>query len=306
MLDSSRPRDLIAVVRQLTMLQIDPTAAIAPSADLVAWSRLGSTYRPADLTHALEQDRTLFELDAMVRHVDDLGLYLAGAAEFPDVRAVAVLVPRQRLVPEGHPEAAPQVRAARLARCPGHVRGAVGLDRVDEQPQRHADARVHDDARRDRDLLARRTRAGLGPGRAGLSGRRRADGRQGRAEEERAAARVARHRAAEGPEDADGAGRRRRGGRAGRGRRHEGRMARRPRGARPGLRGPDSAAVSVRPARSRPHAEPRICSSSSTCSRCTSRPPSAAGATSRFRSSTTTAWSGRSTPRPIARRPCSG
>ncbi len=83
MLDSSRPRDLIAVVRQLTMLQIDPTAAIAPSADLVAWSRLGSTYRPADLTHALEQDRTLFELDAMVRHVDDLGLYLAGAAEFP-------------------------------------------------------------------------------------------------------------------------------------------------------------------------------------------------------------------------------
>ena len=65
------------------MLQIDPTAAIAPSADLVAWSRLGSTYRPADLTHALEQDRTLFELDAMVRHVDDLGLYLAGTAEFP-------------------------------------------------------------------------------------------------------------------------------------------------------------------------------------------------------------------------------
>jgi uncharacterized protein len=84
LLEAKRPTDLIDVVRQLTMLQIDPTAAIAPSADLVAWSRLGSTYRPADLAHALETDRTLFELDAMVRHVDDLGLYLAGADGFPD------------------------------------------------------------------------------------------------------------------------------------------------------------------------------------------------------------------------------
>ena len=84
LLEAQRPTDLVELVRQLTMLQVDPTAAIAPSADLVAWSRLGSAYRPADLTHALETDRTLFELDAMVRHVDDLGLYLAGADQFPD------------------------------------------------------------------------------------------------------------------------------------------------------------------------------------------------------------------------------
>ena len=49
LLDAPRPTDLLAVVRQLTLLQIDPTAAIAPSADLVAWSRLGSAYRPDDL-----------------------------------------------------------------------------------------------------------------------------------------------------------------------------------------------------------------------------------------------------------------
>jgi uncharacterized protein YcaQ len=84
LLDSERPTDLVAVVRRLTMLQIDPTAAIAPSADLVAWSRLGSKYQPEQLKQAVEEDRTLFELDAMVRHVDDLGLYLAGAEEFPD------------------------------------------------------------------------------------------------------------------------------------------------------------------------------------------------------------------------------
>ena len=71
------------MVEQLTLLQIDPTAAMAPSADLVAWSRLGSSYRPDHLTAALEQDRTLFELNAVVRPMRDLGLYLAGADERP-------------------------------------------------------------------------------------------------------------------------------------------------------------------------------------------------------------------------------
>jgi uncharacterized protein len=83
LLDAPRPTDLLAVVHRLTLLQIDPTAAIAPSADLVLWSRLGSSYRPDDLKQAVEQDRTLFELDALVRPVDDLGLVLAGAADWP-------------------------------------------------------------------------------------------------------------------------------------------------------------------------------------------------------------------------------
>jgi uncharacterized protein YcaQ len=82
-LDVPRPTDLVAVVRRLTLLQIDPTAAIAPSADLVAWSRLGSSYRPAQLQQALERDRVLFEHNAMVRPISDLGLYLAGAASRP-------------------------------------------------------------------------------------------------------------------------------------------------------------------------------------------------------------------------------
>jgi uncharacterized protein len=78
LLDAPRPTDLLTVVQRLTLLQIDPTAAVAPSADLVAWSRLGSAYQPAQLRRALEEDRTLFEHNALVRPMSDVGLYLAG------------------------------------------------------------------------------------------------------------------------------------------------------------------------------------------------------------------------------------
>ncbi|HLM36806.1 MAG TPA: crosslink repair DNA glycosylase YcaQ family protein [Gaiellaceae bacterium] len=90
LLDAPGHTELLPVVQQLTMLQIDPTAAIAPSADLVAWSRLGSAYEPAHLRQALEQDRTLFEHNALVRPMSDLGLYLAGAADWPTRQGLRV------------------------------------------------------------------------------------------------------------------------------------------------------------------------------------------------------------------------
>jgi len=79
LLDSVRPAGLLEVVRHLTLLQIDPIAAIAPSADLVAWSRLGRSHSPADLAAALE-NRTLLELRAMIRPSEDLVLYRADMA----------------------------------------------------------------------------------------------------------------------------------------------------------------------------------------------------------------------------------
>ena len=90
LLDADRPDDLLTVVDRLTMLQLDPTGVVAPSADLVAWARLGKAYQPPDLKQALERDRTLFEhrsqvvvtepVLAMVRPMADLGLYLAEMA----------------------------------------------------------------------------------------------------------------------------------------------------------------------------------------------------------------------------------
>jgi uncharacterized protein YcaQ len=84
LLVADRPADLLTTVRHLTLLQLDPTAAVAPSADLVAWSRLGAAYEPAQLTTGLELDRTLFEHNAMIRPMTDVGLYLAGAADWPE------------------------------------------------------------------------------------------------------------------------------------------------------------------------------------------------------------------------------
>jgi len=83
LLDAQRPTDLLHVVEHLTFLQLDPTAAVAPSADLVAWTRLGDAYRPSDLTRALEQDRTLYEVRAIIRPTADLGLHLAAMAAWP-------------------------------------------------------------------------------------------------------------------------------------------------------------------------------------------------------------------------------
>jgi uncharacterized protein YcaQ len=82
LLDAERPAGLLDLVRHLSMLQLDPIAAVAPSADLVAWSRLGSSYSPAELRAALE-DRALLELQAMVRPAEDLALYRADMADWP-------------------------------------------------------------------------------------------------------------------------------------------------------------------------------------------------------------------------------
>ncbi len=70
------------MIRQLTLLQADQTAAITPSADLVAWSRLGSSHAPADLKAAL-RDRSLVELQGMIRPAEDIALYTAEMAEWP-------------------------------------------------------------------------------------------------------------------------------------------------------------------------------------------------------------------------------
>jgi hypothetical protein len=82
LLDAHRPSGMFDVVRRLTLLQNDPAAAVAPSADLVLWSRLGASYSPAQLRDAIDE-QALLELHGMIRAPEDLALYRAEMAEWP-------------------------------------------------------------------------------------------------------------------------------------------------------------------------------------------------------------------------------
>jgi uncharacterized protein YcaQ len=64
------------------MLQNDLTAAVAPNADLVAWSRIGSSYSPQELQDALA-GRALIELQGMIRPAEDVALYRADMRRWP-------------------------------------------------------------------------------------------------------------------------------------------------------------------------------------------------------------------------------
>jgi uncharacterized protein YcaQ len=76
LLDAQRPGDVVEVAEQLGVINIDPTAAVAPSEDLLLWSRIGEPYDPGQLKRAAEVDRTIFELNGMFRPVSDLELLL--------------------------------------------------------------------------------------------------------------------------------------------------------------------------------------------------------------------------------------
>ena len=87
LLTAQRPSGLVETVRQLSLLQLDPTRAVAPSAELVVWSRLGSSYSPDELWDAVDELR-LIELRGTLRVADDLALYRAEMAEWPGAGAV--------------------------------------------------------------------------------------------------------------------------------------------------------------------------------------------------------------------------
>ena len=82
LLGVERPTDLLDVVRHLMVLQAEPTSAVAPSADLVLWSRLGPSYDPGELRDAIDEQR-LIEHQGYIRPAEDLALFRAEMAQWP-------------------------------------------------------------------------------------------------------------------------------------------------------------------------------------------------------------------------------
>jgi hypothetical protein len=82
LLDAPRPTDLLEVVRHLAVVQVDLTTAVAPSADLVCWARLGSAHEPSDLDDLLD-DGSLVEFQGVLRPAEDMALFRADMATWP-------------------------------------------------------------------------------------------------------------------------------------------------------------------------------------------------------------------------------
>ena len=70
------------MVRRLWLVQLEPTAAVAPSAGLVLWSRLGSSFDAQDLWDALDEQR-LVELRRALKVPEDIALFRAEMDEWP-------------------------------------------------------------------------------------------------------------------------------------------------------------------------------------------------------------------------------
>jgi uncharacterized protein YcaQ len=82
LLDAPRPADLLDTLRRLTLVQFDLTAHVAPSADLVLWSRLGRAYSPSDLDDLVESG-SVVELGGMLRPAQDVALFRAEMEAWP-------------------------------------------------------------------------------------------------------------------------------------------------------------------------------------------------------------------------------
>ncbi len=80
LLTASRPTDLVETVRRLSLVQVEPTNAVAPSAELVLWSRLGSGFSARELWDAVDEQR-LVQLHQTLRVPEDVALLRAEMAE---------------------------------------------------------------------------------------------------------------------------------------------------------------------------------------------------------------------------------
>ena len=313
LLDKERPTDLLDVVHHLTLLQVDPISAVAPSADLVLWSRLGSAYSPEELQDAVDEQR-LIDHHGYIRPAEDLALFRAAMAEWPGRGELKDWQEARRDWLEDNNACRRDIlellrgrRAVAGERAARHLRPAVGVDRLEQEQERHDAARPPRPTRRGRVRRAAGAPSAVGPGRSDLPRRPRRTRRGGAGHPQRAPATQPRHRPgraspsrpASRTTSATPASRP-----SSTGCRGSGAWTRRWLG--PAVLGPRRAAVAVRPPRPRPQADGRAVRLRLPARDVQARRQAALGLLRAARSCTATGWSESSTPPPTARPGCSG
>ena len=82
-LSSPRPASIAEAVHDLTMVQIDPTSAVARTEHLVLFSRLGRRFQVAELERMLWQERSLFEYGVHIVPTSDLWVHRVSMRRYP-------------------------------------------------------------------------------------------------------------------------------------------------------------------------------------------------------------------------------
>jgi uncharacterized protein len=96
-LSGPRPSTIAEAVRDLTMVQIDPTRVVARTEHLVLFSRLGRAFRVDEFERMLWVDRSLFEYWVHIVPTADLWLHRESMRRFPDRGPRAGLAMRRHI-----------------------------------------------------------------------------------------------------------------------------------------------------------------------------------------------------------------
>jgi uncharacterized protein YcaQ len=83
LLDAPKPRSIHDVVGGLGMVQEDPTSVVARTEHLVLWSRLGRSFRVAELERLLYSDRKLFEYWVHILPIEDFPIHREAMRRYP-------------------------------------------------------------------------------------------------------------------------------------------------------------------------------------------------------------------------------
>ncbi|MFL5790339.1 MAG: winged helix-turn-helix domain-containing protein [Actinomycetota bacterium] len=82
-LDAPRPRSIDEVLAALGEIQMDPTSVVARTEHLVLFSRLGRSFRVAQLERRMWTDRAMFEYWAHIVPMSDLPLHRISMRRYP-------------------------------------------------------------------------------------------------------------------------------------------------------------------------------------------------------------------------------